>query len=72
MNPIAKKLLPFIGSSWITPLLKAFDKFYEQVIPKLKEELEAGTKVFPSQPSIFRAFKETPYEQVRVVILGMD
>lgn len=69
---IAKKMLPFVGAPWVTPLVKAFDKFYKHVIPKLKEELEAGTKVFPSQPSIFRAFKETPYELVRVVILGLD
>jgi len=35
-------------------------------------EAKAGKKIFPGEEEIFRAFDLTPYEKVKVVILGQD
>lgn len=38
----------------------------------LKKEKAAGKVIFPPSPLIFSAFNHTPFEQVRVVIIGQD
>jgi uracil-DNA glycosylase len=38
----------------------------------LKQEKAAGKTIYPASPLIFNAFNHTPFEQVRVVIIGQD
>ncbi len=38
----------------------------------LKAEKAAGKIIFPPGPQIFNAFNHTPFQQVRVVIIGQD
>ncbi|HYG07765.1 MAG TPA: uracil-DNA glycosylase [Stenotrophomonas sp.] len=38
----------------------------------LRQRKAAGAQVFPPGPQIFAAFDATPFEQVKVVILGQD
>jgi len=38
----------------------------------LREEKERGKEIYPPGPEIFNAFAHTPFEAVRVVILGQD
>jgi uracil-DNA glycosylase len=38
----------------------------------LRQRKQAGAQVFPPGPRIFAAFDATPFEQVKVVILGQD
>jgi uracil-DNA glycosylase len=38
----------------------------------LREERAQGKAVYPSGPDIFNAFEHTPFDKVRVVILGQD
>lgn len=38
----------------------------------LKAEKAAGKVIFPPGPQIFNAFNHTPFQQVRVVIIGQD
>lgn len=38
----------------------------------LKEEKEAGNKIYPKGGDIFNAFKKPPFNNVKVVILGQD
>ena len=38
----------------------------------LREEKAAGKAIFPPGPEIFNAFTHTPFDRVRVVILGQD
>ncbi|WP_036138168.1 uracil-DNA glycosylase [Luteibacter sp. 9135] len=38
----------------------------------LREEKAAGKAIFPPGPEIFNAFAHTPFDRVRVVILGQD
>src|SRR5690606_37076752 len=38
----------------------------------LRERRAAGARIFPPGPDIFTAFDATPFDQVRVVVLGQD
>jgi len=38
----------------------------------LRAEKQAGKVIYPPGPDIFAAFEHTPFDQVRVVILGQD
>ena len=61
-----------LGNSWDGILTGEFEKPYYL---KLKEFLthEYKTKViYPDKYNIFNALKLTPYEEVKVVILGQD
>jgi uracil-DNA glycosylase len=61
-----------LPGSWASVLSDETNKAY---FTELKEfvdaEREAGV-VFPAEEDVFRAFELTPYEQVRVVLLGQD
>jgi len=54
-----------IGDTLLTPKMRALAAF-------LRAEKNAGKKIYPPGPEIFAAFDHTPFEQVRVVILGQD
>ena len=61
-----------LGNSWDDILAGEFEKPYYL---KLREFLtnEYETKViYPDKDNIFNALKLTPYEEVKVVILGQD
>ncbi|MDH6278238.1 uracil-DNA glycosylase [Aurantimicrobium minutum] len=60
----------FIDSSWVE-VLAPVQEVLNQIVLKLNKELAAGHQVFPEPENILRAFK-TPFEKVRVVILGQD
>ncbi len=42
------------------------------VFEKLRQDRDRGHNVFPPEEKIFAAFNATPFDQVRVVILGQD
>ena len=59
--------------SWQAVIGQEFDKPYMQALRAfLKQEKVAGKTIFPPGPLIFNAFNHTPFEQVRVVIIGQD
>ena len=59
--------------SWQAVIGQEFDKPYMQALRAfLKQEKVAGKTIFPSGPLIFNAFNHTPFDQVRVVIIGQD
>lgn len=61
-----------IGNDWDTILKEEFDKeYFKELIDKIKKEYKEKT-VFPKQTEIFNAFRNTPYKDVKVVILGQD
>ena len=58
---------------WKQVLGDEFTKPYMQDLKAfLRQEKQAGETVYPPGPDIFRAFNETPFDQVKVVILGQD
>ena len=54
-----------IGAYLERPEMQALSAF-------LRNEKQHGKVIFPPGPEIFAAFEHTPFEQVRVVILGQD
>lgn len=62
-----------IEESWKRQLADEFSSPYMQSLRAfLKAELESGKKVYPKPSEWFAAFNHTPFEKVRVVILGQD
>ena len=47
-------------------------RIYEGVEEKLVEEMKAGVVIYPPAKQIFNAFNLTPFDKVKVVILGQD
>lgn len=62
-----------INDSWKQVLKEEFEKpYFDQIVNFLKTERAAGKTTFPSGPNIFNAFNKTPFDKVKVVILGQD
>ncbi|MDP2507258.1 uracil-DNA glycosylase [Oceanobacter sp. 3_MG-2023] len=62
-----------LDSSWQQVLGDELNQPYmRQLREFLAMEKAAGKVIFPQGPLIFNAFNHTPFEQVRVVIIGQD
>ena len=62
-----------LEASWQAVIGEEFNKPYMQALRAfLKREKMAGKTIFPPSPLIFNAFNHTPFDQVRVVIIGQD
>jgi uracil-DNA glycosylase len=59
--------------SWLEVLHDEFDKNYMVKLREfLKQEQAAGHKTYPKNSGIFNAFWKTPFDHLKVVILGQD
>ncbi|MBE9583606.1 uracil-DNA glycosylase [Mucilaginibacter sp. JRF] len=59
--------------SWLNVLGGEFQKDYMVKLREfLKTEKETGQKVYPKNSDIFNAFNTTPFDKLKVVILGQD
>jgi uracil-DNA glycosylase len=59
--------------SWKEVLKNEFTKpYFLEIVTFLKTERAAGKTIYPPGPLIFNAFNQTPFDKVRVVILGQD
>ena len=62
-----------IEDSWKTRLAAQFAADHMAALGQfLRAEKAAGKRIYPPGGQIFRAFDLTPFEQVKVVILGQD
>ncbi len=62
-----------LEESWKARLLPEFSKEYMLSLRAFLQKERAAKKIIYPKPSdIFAAFRETPFEKVRVVILGQD
>lgn len=62
-----------IEESWKNVLSEEFDKdYFKTMVEFLRSEKKSGKKVYPPGQLIFNAFNITPFEKVKVVILGQD
>jgi len=62
-----------INESWKTVLKDEFNQLYfEQIVMFLKHEKALNKTIYPPGGLIFNAFDKTPFDQVKVVILGQD
>lgn len=64
--------MPKIGNDWDNIIGGEFQKpYYAALRAFLKEEYESKT-VYPDMYDLFSALRQTPYEKVKVVIIGQD
>jgi uracil-DNA glycosylase len=62
-----------LEASWLKVLSDEFGKDYMLKLKQfLKEEKQAGKTIYPKNADIFNAFAKTPFNEVKVVILGQD
>jgi uracil-DNA glycosylase len=62
-----------IEESWKAVLQDEFEKPYFRVLKEfIKEEKNGGRTIYPAGSNIFAAFDHTPFDRVKVVILGQD
>lgn len=62
-----------IDSSRKNILKEEFEKpYFFKIKETLKKELSSGYSIYPQGKQIFNAFNLTPFDQVKVVILGQD
>jgi uracil-DNA glycosylase len=65
-------LIDQIPPSWQAPLSEERDKPYLTRLEAFLEDERARHSVFPPAEDVFSALKSTPYEQVKVLIVGQD
>jgi uracil-DNA glycosylase len=62
-----------IEPSWKEALSPVFRRhFFLQLVTHVKTEIASGSIIYPSGNFIFNAFWQTPFNKVKVVILGQD
>ena len=61
-----------LGNDWDEILKEEINKdYFKNLITLIKKEYEVKT-IYPKQTDIFKAFRNTSYENTKVVILGQD
>ncbi len=62
-----------LEASWKKELSREFEKpYFQNIAGLLKEEKKAGKVIYPPGKQIFNAFEYTPFDKVKVVVLGQD
>lgn len=62
-----------MGPSWQKVLKEEFQKPYiAKLLAFIEKERFSGLPVYPSRELVFNAFRMTPYDEVKVVIMGQD
>lgn len=62
-----------IEAGWKEVLKQEFNKpYFLQIVTFLRTEKMAGKNIYPPGSLIFNAFNTTPFERVKVVLLGQD
>ncbi len=62
-----------IHPSWHTPLTDEFETPYMQELQRfLAQERDAEKVIYPQESDIYKALNATPFDLVKVVILGQD
>jgi uracil-DNA glycosylase len=78
-----KNLIPFtflpgrpfmyMEKKWLSLLQEDFQKSYMKDLQKfLQKEMEEKKTIFPPENLIFHAFCQTPFDEIKVVIIGQD
>lgn len=58
---------------WLEVLLPEFEKpYFNALRAQLADEKQRGIVIYPPSNDIFRAFNSTPFQHIKVVILGQD
>lgn len=67
------KFVPSLGKGWMREIGQEFEKsYFNELRTFLLQEVRAGKTIYPKADDIFRAFKETEFDDVKVVMIGQD
>lgn len=73
MNVRQQKFFNALPVSWKQPLKKVcHESIIDSLAYFLKQREDAGAIIYPAKQNIFAALRETPFDQVKVVIVGQD
>ena len=62
-----------LEQSWKQALEGEFEKeYFKNLSQFIKNEILAGKIIYPNPKNIFAALDTTPFEKVKVIILGQD
>nr|WP_314632535.1 uracil-DNA glycosylase [uncultured Mogibacterium sp.] len=61
-----------IGNEWDTILAEEMEKPYYNELERFLDEEYVAHTIFPPRDEIFTAFRYTPYNEVKVLLLGQD
>lgn len=60
-------------TDWKTVLGKEKQQpYFRQIIDRVNHEISSGKIIYPTNENIFNALKLTPFDQVKVIIIGQD
>ena len=65
-------MLDTLPASWRSALAAEIEKPYFKDLSRFLDEERKTQQVFPPEPEVFSALDLTPYEDVRVLVLGQD
>lgn len=71
-NPYKRRAKELLGDSWAEFLWHEFKKSYLQKMNRIVKKDRKLLRVYPDKEDVFRAFRVTPFTNVRVVIVGQD
>lgn len=70
---ISEKLKGRIDNKWLLKLTDLLDsEKTAKIFAELKKVKEQGIEIYPPQEDIFNAFKYTPYDKLKIIIIGED
>jgi uracil-DNA glycosylase len=69
---MSTSVYPQIHPSWAKALQNEFEQDYFLALKQFLLEEKSQFPVYPPGPLIFSAFNHTPFEEVKVVIIGQD
>jgi uracil-DNA glycosylase len=72
MNNVTEKINPKIESGWKEILAPEFEQEYFFALKNFLSVEKQNEIVYPPGPLIFNAFNMTPFDRVKVVIIGQD
>lgn len=67
------KILEVFGIHWLNLLRPFLNSIkFKQIGMELYKLKDQGIIIYPDSSTMFRAFTETPYERIKVILLGQD
>ena len=73
MKVSKKNIFSTLAPDWKEALETEINKEYTATISQLLEEMKkSGKVIYPEEKNIFSCMKKTPFNEVKVVILGQD
>lgn len=73
MTPRQQQFFAALPASWQKPLEDVCARpEIDNLVQFLQEREKAGAVIYPAKQNIFAALKATPFDKVRVVIIGQD